>query len=676
MYQKFLMWCVLFWVLVPLQADSGQDPWVEWSIKIGGSGDERALDIKEAFDNCIIVSGFTTSNSFGGEDIYVCKLNKKGNVLWSKNFGGAADERADAILPTEDFGCLVAGGTRSFSQGEDDMWIIKLNAQGDKEWEKFIGGQGRDGAIDLLKTSDNHIMVLGITSSLGAGNTDVYLIKMDTAGNVLWSKTYGGSDYDWSWNIKETLDGGFIIAGDTRSFGAGQLDGYMIKTDNSGNLEWQKTFGGIYDDGSHGIIIAEDGCYFVTGSTKSFSKSYCDYFICKLNNSGEQLWYKTYGGNGFNYNYSGFKTSDRGLFLSGFSNSSSGTYDWYAVKTDLDGVILWEKVVNGGGTEFMYEACETSDHGFLGAGYSEFYKHEPSAALEETENYFTPWLKNSRLGKKDIFIVKLSTNPSTYSHLIGCWPNLGLWYRDSITKKYTKLSEYEPLQITCGDFSGDGQDDLIGWFDFGIWVWYSQKNYWEKLQINTTGLSSISAADFNGDGVDEMLGSWDVGTWYYDFVAKKWHKFVNSKFDKIATGYFDDDLVKDFTGVWNNKLWVWYSQTNSWKSIKTANEFKWITVGNIKENLLDEIIVSMDNNVWYYDQINQNWFFISKGADMIAAGDINGKGFSDLIGVWANHGIPGIWTLYSETQIWEKIDKKTPSYIATGKIYIQSQIQK
>jgi len=309
-----------------------------WQKTYGGSNDDVAISIQQTQDGGYIVGGYTKSFGAGGWDFYVIKLDENGNKVWEKTYGGSNYDYAYSIQQTSDGGYIVAGWTGSFGAGKSDVYIIKLDEDGNKVWEKTYGGSGDDVAYSIQQTSDGGYIVAGYTKSFGVGEYDVYIIKLDTKGNKVWQKTYGGSNYDVAISIQQTSDGGYIVAGETNSFGAGGSDVYIIKLDTKGNKVWQKTYGGSGDDWACSIQQTSDGGYIVAGGTSSFGAGEYDVYIIKLDEDGNKVWEKTYGGSGDDVAYSIQQTSDGGYIVAGYTKSFGvGEYDVYIIKLDENG---------------------------------------------------------------------------------------------------------------------------------------------------------------------------------------------------------------------------------------------------------------------------------------------------------------------------------------------------
>jgi hypothetical protein len=218
--------------------------------------------------------------------MYVVKLDSGGNVQWTKTIGGSSDDEAYSIIQSSDGGYVVAGWTWSFGAGNYDIYVVKLDSSGNVQWTKTIGGSSDDRAYSIIQSSDGGYVVAGWTLSFGAGNYDMYVVKLDSGGNVQWTKTIGGSSDDRAYSIIQSSDGGYVVAGWTLSFGAGNYDIYVVKLDSGGNVQWTKTIGGSSDDRAYSIIQSSDGGYVVAGRTRSFGAGSYDFYVVKMDANG------------------------------------------------------------------------------------------------------------------------------------------------------------------------------------------------------------------------------------------------------------------------------------------------------------------------------------------------------------------------------------------------------
>jgi len=349
---------------------------------IGGGGDDFAYSITQSSDGGYVVAGWTESFGAGSEDIYVVKLDSSGNVVWTKTIGGSLTDGAGSIIQSSDGGYVVAGGTLSFGAGYADFYVVKLDSSGNVLWTKTIGGSNDDEAISIIQSSDGGYVVAGNTRSFGAGGGDMYIVKLDSAGNVLWTKTIGGSGDDVAFSIIQSSDGGYVVAGWTDSFGAGYADFYVVKLDSSGNVQWTKTIGGSNDDEARSIIQSSDGGYVVAGYTESFGVGARGFYVVKLDSSGNVVWTKTIGGSSGDEAWSIIQSSDGGYVVAGGTLSFGAGYaDFYVVKLDSSGNVLWTKTIGGSNIDWANSIIQSSDGGYVvaggttsfGAGYADFY---------------------------------------------------------------------------------------------------------------------------------------------------------------------------------------------------------------------------------------------------------------------------------------------------------------
>jgi len=215
-------------------------------------------------------------------------------IEWDKTYGGASADMAEAVKQTDDGGYLVAGATWSFGAGMADFWLVKTDTNGNMQWNKTYGGADWDWAESVQQTSDGGYVIAGGTKSFGGGDCDFWLVKIDADGNMQWNKPYGGAHWDMAYSVQQTSDGGYVIVGQTDSFGIG-ADVWLVKTDSAGNMQWQRTYGGADVDGARSVQQTSDGGYIVAGVTRSFGVGSFDFWLIKTDANGHMMWYKTYG---------------------------------------------------------------------------------------------------------------------------------------------------------------------------------------------------------------------------------------------------------------------------------------------------------------------------------------------------------------------------------------------
>jgi len=344
---------------------------------------------------------------------------------WMRTYEGYAS----SVEQTSDGGYISGGETADFGAGIQDMKLTKTDANGDTLWTKTYGGSGIDIGHSVVQTSDGGYIFGGQTSSFGAGNADMYLVKTDASGNTLWTKTYGGSGIDIGTAVVQTSDGGYLFGGQTSSFGAGNADMYLVKTDANGDTLWTKTYGGSGYDRGASVAQTSDGGYVFGGQTNNFGANYIDMYLVKTDANGNTLWTKTYGGSDRDIGNSVAQTNDGGYIFGGHITPSIGTNSatMYLVKTDANGDTLWTKTYSGSGYDRINTVAQTNDGGYVFGGRLNglacFAKTNTNGSLlwtKQFNNISTPILDVDQCtdgGYIGIFTDSLSSNPSQYSLL-------------------------------------------------------------------------------------------------------------------------------------------------------------------------------------------------------------------------------------------------------------------
>jgi hypothetical protein len=352
---------------------------IQWQRPLGGTADETAFSVEQTTDNGYIVAGQASSNNgqvtgnHGALDVWVVKLDSSGNLVWEKSLGGSDNDFATSVRQTKDGGYVVAGGTNS-NDGDvtnhhgptstSDYWLAKLDASGNKQWQKTYGGTNGDLAMSVIQTKDGVYALAGNTTS-GNGDVtnvhdtvygDAWIIKTDKKGNLQWQKTYGGSDYDQANSIQQTKDGGYVACGWTRSNNGdvkgnhGNFDFWVLKLDSTGALKWQQSLGGSNGDLAYSIDQTKDNGYIVVGGTTSndgqvtglHGGSAEDFWVVKLNESGAMQWQQALGSTEYEEARSVDQMKNGDYIVagwSGFSNPDNGdvtgnhgNYDFWIVK--------------------------------------------------------------------------------------------------------------------------------------------------------------------------------------------------------------------------------------------------------------------------------------------------------------------------------------------------------
>jgi len=361
---------VLLALLVPLTASAQ----ISFHRIYGGPDLDRGRSVVQTEEGGYVVVGQTQSFGVGEADIYLIKTDTLGISQWTRTYGGVDYDYGYSVQQTADSGYIVAGVTWSFGAAGWNALLMKTDGAGDTLWAGAYGGSGYDYAYAVEQTADSGYIIAGYTDSYGAGNGDVYLVKTDAAGDTVWRRTYGGPAYDYGYSIERTADDGYIIVGYTDSFGVGGDDVYLIKTDSAGDTVWTRTYGGADWDQGNSVEQTIDGGYIIAGYTRSFGAGGYDVYLIKTDGAGDTVWTRTYGGPGYDYGYSAEQTADGGYIVAGYTRSfGAGLEDVYLVKTDDVGDTVWTRTYGGSEHDYGYWVGQTDDGGYVIAGYTDSF---------------------------------------------------------------------------------------------------------------------------------------------------------------------------------------------------------------------------------------------------------------------------------------------------------------
>ena len=363
----------------------------------GSTGYEYAYSIQQTADGGYIFAGPSDTSSAGLLDFWIVKLDPAGNVSWQKMYGGSSDDIPNCIRQTADGGYIVSGRTQSFGAGGFDAWVIRLDPSGNRIWQRTFGGTGSyDSAYSVVQNSEGGYYLAGWTDSYGAGSYDYWIIKIDSSGNSIWQRTMGGSSYDTPYASCLSVDDGLVVAGGG-SVGAGGYDAWIVNLDSSGNVAWQKAFGGTADDLAFSIEKTSDGCYIVAGFTKSYGAGNEDFFVLKLDSAGNRIWQRTYGGSLLDWAFSVRESADGGYIVAGRTTSFGAGTDALILKLDSAGGIEWQRRYGSSGSEYAYCVIQAADGSYMiggvtgsfGAGSYDamLLKLEPSCMLGGSCSY-------------------------------------------------------------------------------------------------------------------------------------------------------------------------------------------------------------------------------------------------------------------------------------------------
>jgi len=311
---------------------------VQWNKTYGGAGDDRSYNVIQTVDGGYLIPGYTRSFGAGALDGWLVKTDASGNMQWNKTYGTPGAESFTGAIKASDGGYAVKGFI--IVAGKYNGWLVKTDANGNMQWNKTIVTPDVNFLYSMIQTSDSGYAIAGFVV-VAPQNADAFLYKTDSSGNMQWNKTYGGPATDAAFGLVRTTDGGYAMAGNTNSSGAGGQDGWLIKTDANGNMQWNKTYGGTDDDSLQTIVPTTDGGFAIAGKTRSFGTGKLDMWLVKTDSYGNVQWSKTFGGpedDSGPDNNDVLQTADGGYLIAGTTYSfGAGSADFYLVKVGVEG---------------------------------------------------------------------------------------------------------------------------------------------------------------------------------------------------------------------------------------------------------------------------------------------------------------------------------------------------
>jgi len=329
-------------LLIKTDADGNQ----LWTKTLGGNGWEYAYGLCASADGGYLVAGYTTSWGAGSKDMVLFRTDANGNESWHKTFGGTDIDVAKSVVQSTDGSILVCGYTQSFGAGEDDIMLVKADNAGNLKWIRTYGGGASELGSQVLVNNNQNYVLLGSTGSYGAGNRDIWLIETDTSGNKIWSKTFGDDYYQEAYAMIQTADQGYLVSGETDVHGVDLLNMYLVRTDSSGSLIWSKQLespANFYEYGK-GLCEIDDGSVVICGNLKYPADRTNDLFICKINAFGQLLWSESYGGTASDWGNAICRAQNNDVVVAGHTYSyGAGHSDVWMVKIHLPLVGINEK---------------------------------------------------------------------------------------------------------------------------------------------------------------------------------------------------------------------------------------------------------------------------------------------------------------------------------------------
>jgi len=390
-------------------------PSIEWQRCLGSTANDWAYSVRNTQDGGYIATGFVTGGDGDvtgyhvdvfDKDMWVVKLDANGALQWQKSLGGTIDETGYAIRPLPAGGYIVAGVSNS-TDGDvtgqhgisADAWVVRLNDTGGIVWAKCYGGTNAEGAQDIELTTDGGYIFAGNATStdgdvtVNHGGTDMWVVKLDSAGAIQWQTAMGGSGDDWANKVIQTADGGYLVAGGTESLGGdvtvnkGAIDYWVVKLSSTGAKAWQKTYGGPLADEAMAVCSVGASNYLIAGYSASFSgdvtghhgpSSTTDYWLLNIDDTGAIQWEKSLGGTNNDVANAVVRDADSGFTILGSSASSDsdvtsnhGGNDFWLVHIDTTGNIIWQKNYGSGGDDEGYDVQQITG-GYVMAGMVSF----------------------------------------------------------------------------------------------------------------------------------------------------------------------------------------------------------------------------------------------------------------------------------------------------------------
>ena len=548
----------------------------------GGEKSEYGRACQRTADGGYIITGSSYSYGPGGSDIWLIRTDKNGNELWNQSFGGSKNDYGRDVQLTDDGGYIITGYTFSFGSGNHDVWLIKTDANGNRQWDRTFGGQGYEYGESVHQTSDGGYIITGCDYHGGDDPwSQLYLIKTDDEGYEDWSRTFEGwGDFSWGYSVRETNDGGYIIVGFTESFGSGAKDIWLIKTNNNGNIQWHETFGGSGFERGYSVEQTDDEGYILVGYTDSYGSGEKDVWLIKTDSNGDLTWNREFGGMEEDIGYSVRETSDGGYIISGGTWSyGNGNRDIWVIKTDGTGNQIWARTYGGFSTDYAETICLTDDGGYVvigttysfGAGEYDimFMKIDSSGICLFINGHFISdnILENSAFSA-DLFeyvcnipvgggiSVSFSKDSVTWYNSSGLagrtdpledgfgelnltdlgWSTSTFYYRMDFSSPGPDSPSLESISLSYREFhsSGNYESDAI---DYGIdiltWRWISwSETYSPETQVSFQLRSSPNRETLYGL---EFVGPDGTGGTYYTLSGQEiweghdYHRWVQYK---------------------------------------------------------------------------------------------------------------------------------------------------
>ena len=521
---------------------------------------------------------------------------------------------ASFAAEAQDGGYLVIGHTKNDYSSPSDIFVVKTDSSGYQEWSQTYGGEKNESAASAMQTPDGGFLIAGNTNSYGAGSSDVWLIKTDANGNIEWDRTYGGSEGESATSMVQTPDGGYLIAGNTGSYGAGGSDAWLLKIDAEGNMEWNQTYGGAGSESAYSAITAQDGGYLFVGVSGRNG------WLVKTSQTGEQEWEKIfdYGNtpNTSTYLASVQQTTDGGYILFGSAYDSgqeltSGTDGWL-IKTDAEGNTQWDTLFRKGYNEHAQSVHQTNNGGYIVTADASFNiwvaRTDSTGNITWSEHY-----------KKDTRSVGAASGMPTSDggYLVSGWVDTGwrgFWVAKLGSSKnsfFTRSDEtFEEIDFLAfdskmGDVDGDGDLDIL---------------------FSGAGGSSAARIYLNNGSGNFTDSGQDIGS--------------GTSHD-LSLRDFDNDADLDLAICVDGELRIYFNNgsgtfSNNGQSVMTNNNYM-LAAGDLDNDGDVDIVAATENHNYVHYYLNNGYGILTDGgyfpihyAHEPAIADVDGNGTLDV----------------------------------------------
>lgn len=349
------------------QSAAAQLPGIQW-VSVLGNGTAR--DVRQTADGGYLLTGWTKGQPGAGSAIFLIRTDWRGARTWERLLPGNGFSCGYGVCPADDGGVVVVGDTKSKTGEDHDLFVAKVAADGNVIWEQNFGGPRCDYGASVLQTGDGGYLVAGGTESTGAGIYDVYLIKVDAGGRLLWERTYGGKGSDCGYVLLPTTDGAYVIAGNTDSTGSGRTNAYLIKVDADGRLLWERSYGGDRNSYGWSLLHTGDGGYLIAGEIEvsgSAGGGFKSYLI-KTDAQGREIWERILGGENYGAGYAVWQADAGGYLLAGKEEATGGVHYPGITRTDARGGSETGRTPSGLDAGCIYAGRPTRDGGSIMAG--------------------------------------------------------------------------------------------------------------------------------------------------------------------------------------------------------------------------------------------------------------------------------------------------------------------